>query len=103
MAWVSDTVFSLLLVTSGVFAATTVGFAVAWLRAREHAIRAEPRVGPVPEGDARMARLEQAMETMAVEVERMAEGQQFVDRLLAQRTDRERDGSVRPPCVATPR
>jgi hypothetical protein len=103
MAWVSDTVFSLLIVTSGVFAMSTVGFAVAWLRARERAIRAEPGVALAPDGDARMARLEHAMETMAVAVEQMAEGQQFVDRLLTQRAERERDGSVRAPCAATPR
>jgi hypothetical protein len=102
MAWVSDTVFSLLVVTSGVLAVSTVGFAVAWLRARERAIRAEPHVGQPRDGDARMERLEHAMESMAVEVERMAEGQQFVSRLLARRADREPDASVRSPYVATP-
>jgi hypothetical protein len=103
MAWVSDTVFSLLVITSGVFAASTVGFAVAWLRARERAIRADAGVGPAPAGDARIDRLEHAMEAMTVEIEGMAEGQQFVSRLLAQRPSRDRDASVSAPSVATPR
>ena len=37
MAPVSDTIFSLLLIASGVLGATTLGFAVAWVRARERA------------------------------------------------------------------
>src|SRR5690242_12629941 len=85
MALVSDFVFSLLVVASGLFAASTLGFAVAWLRARERAIRAEQRLAPPLTGDARVERLERAMESIAVEVEQMAEGQRFVSRLLGER------------------
>ena len=96
MALVSDVVFSLLILASGVFAASTIGFAVAWIRARERAIRAEQQQGAqVPVGDARFDRLEEAVESMAVEVERMAEGQRFVSKLLAERPGQER--------VTTPR
>lgn len=35
--------------------------------------------------DERLARMEQAIETMAVEIERISEGQRFVTRLLAER------------------
>ena len=103
MAWVSDVVFSALIVASGVLAASTIGFAVAWIRARERAIRAEQRAAPPPGEDARFDHLERAVETIAVEVERMSEGQRFVSRLLAERQGAEREAVARPARVPTPR
>ncbi len=44
---------------------------------------AQPRVPP--ELAARLERMEQAIDTIAVEVERIAEGQRFTTRLLAER------------------
>ncbi len=38
-----------------------------------------------PAADARLAHIEQAIDAMAVEIERVAEGQRFVTRLLAER------------------
>ena len=103
MALVSDMVFSMLVLASGGLAATTLGFAVAWIRARERAIRAEHRAAPAPGGvDARFDRLEHAVEAMAVEVERMAEGQRFVSRLLAERSEQGREAGARPARVITP-
>lgn len=102
MAWVSDVVFSALVIASGVFAASTLGFAVAWVRARERAIRAEQRMAPAPGGDARFDRLEQAVETIAVEIERMSEGQRFVSRLLAERSAQGPEAGARPARVTTP-
>ena len=91
MALVSDTIFSLLLLATGLLSASTIGFAVAWVRARERAIRAEQRAG-VPDatltqdaGASRFDRLEQAVDAIAVEVEQMAEGQRFVSKLLGER------------------
>lgn len=54
--------------------------------------------------EARLARLEQAIEAIAVEVERIAEGQRFVTKLLADRSpDRQlRDASPKPERVITP-
>jgi hypothetical protein len=46
------------------------------------------------ERDQRLARIETAVETMAVEIERISEGQRFVTRLLA---ERERPAGVLPP------
>lgn len=93
MAVVSDTVFTLLLLATGVFGASTVGFAVAWMRARERAARAEERAMPVHVSggaDERFDRLEHVVESIAVEVERMAEGQRFVSKLLAERPVQDR-------------
>lgn len=103
MAWVSDTFFSALILATGVFAASTLGFAIAWIRARERAIRAEQRAAPPMDAcDARLDRLEHAIETIAVEVERMSEGQRFVSRLLAERQEQERGASAHPARVTTP-
>ena len=108
MALVSDVMFSALILAAGVFGASTLGFAVAWLRARERAIRAEERAALAPRGDARFDRLEQAVEAVAVEVERMSEGQRFVSKLLAERVERgervgqEQNAVARPPRVVTP-
>ena len=47
--------------------------------------------------DERLARMENAIEAIAVEVERISEGQRFVTRLLA---ERERPGGVLPSGAA---
>jgi hypothetical protein len=41
---------------------------------------------PPPASDERLERIEQAIEAMAVEVERISEGQRFVTRILSERT-----------------
>lgn len=73
----------------------------AHIRAKER----HPALGaPERERDARLARMENAIEAVALEVERIAEGQRFVTRLLAERhapatppAERERPGGVLPP------
>lgn len=47
--------------------------------------------------EARMARLEQAVESIALEVERISEGQRFTTRLLAERAQADRVGSAPGP------
>jgi cell division protein FtsL len=41
----------------------------------------------VPQIDQRLSRIENAIESMSIEVERISEGQRFVTRLLAERDD----------------
>jgi membrane glycosyltransferase len=41
----------------------------------------------VPQIDERLSRIENAIEAMSIEVERISEGQRFVTRLLAERDD----------------
>ncbi len=52
-------------------------------------VRKQERMGVVSPGererDERLARMETAIESMAVEIERISEGQRFVTRLLAER------------------
>jgi hypothetical protein len=45
-----------------------------------------------PALDARLSRIEEAVETIAIEMERMGEGQRFVTKLLAERTGQLADG-----------
>jgi len=52
----------------------------AYVRRRE----AEPAASTVAQ-ERRLERMEQALETMAVEIERISEGQRFVTKLLAER------------------
>jgi hypothetical protein len=47
--------------------------------------------------DERMTRLEQAVESIALEVERISEGQRFTTKLLADRANAEPMRSVAPP------
>jgi hypothetical protein len=41
---------------------------------------------PSPDGDARLMRVENAIESMAVELERIGEGQRFLTKLLSERS-----------------
>ena len=52
---------------------------------------AAPRVPA--ELQARLERMEQAMDAIAIEVERMSEGQRFVTRLLAERSGERAEGA----------
>lgn len=54
----------------------------AWIRQRERTPIAPPALPVVEE---RLARIEHAIEAMAIEVERISEGQRFVTQLLAER------------------
>ncbi|HEU6451297.1 MAG TPA: hypothetical protein VFT57_07735 [Gemmatimonadaceae bacterium] len=84
-----------MVVLATAFGATTLGFAVAWVRARERAARAEARVaqetvpvilpGPEPADRARLEALQHSIDAIAVEVERIGEGERFATRLLMER------------------
>jgi hypothetical protein len=63
--------------------------AIGWPLARAAARRMEQgaQVGRVPsEVTARLERMEQAIDSIAVEVERISEGQRFTTKLLSERT-----------------
>lgn len=56
-------------------------------RALGRRIEGKPQAAQVPTGtDARLDRIEHAVEAIAVEVERISEGQRFTTKLLAERT-----------------
>jgi hypothetical protein len=104
-----DLAIAFLLSSCALFA-TTIGFAIAWVRARERALRAESRTGSSydatvanPDRFERTERLERAVDAIALEVERISEGQRFVTRLLAEGAHQTRQTTrVDPPRVITP-
>lgn len=85
--------------------AVLMPLAIAWSRAiLRRARHATER--PSPELDQRLTRIEEGIDAIAVEVERVSEGQRFVSKLLgegARLPDRARRGealAVRPPDAA---
>ena len=99
----------------------SIGFAIAWWNARRELqlrreIHLELGIRPQLHPDSRQLRdgrqlgdtrhLEQAVEAIALEVERLAEAQRFVAKVLSERPPserpRERPGSAVSPHVITP-
>ena len=72
-------------------AATIIGLpmARAWARRQDRV-----GSGPTPDVVARLERMEQAIDSIAIEVERISEGQRFTTKLLSERG---REGSQLPP------
>jgi hypothetical protein len=66
-----------------------------WLKHRERMIELKGARNPMVE--ARLTRIEEAVETIAIEIERMGEGQRFVTKLLTERAPPElAEGSTNP-------
>jgi hypothetical protein len=73
-----------------------IGFPLA--RAYAKKIERGPDAARVPSDvSARLERMEQAIDSIAVEVERISEGQRFTTKLLAERSGAPVGGDVSPP------
>ena len=83
----------------GLFATpAAIALGVAWWSAkRELEIRRELGYQPLARQGADGSRLEQAVDAMAIEIERITEGQRFMTRLLAERAAAERAPRERTP------
>ena len=94
----NEGVAQLLFLTTMIATSGAVGFAIAWVRARDRARHAEERLAEraLP-GGASTERVEQALETMAQELERLSEGQRFTTELLAGRSEAARPQPLPPP------
>jgi hypothetical protein len=69
-------------------AVTAIGYPMAKAYARR--LEREPREPAVPpELQSRLERMEQALDSIAIEVERISEGQRFTTKLLAERSKAE--------------
>ena len=85
-----DPMAILLLLTSGAFLTTTLVFAALWLRARERALRLALMGKSAPETrSAEIEHLVHAVDTIAVEVERISQAQRFTAQVLAERIEPE--------------
>ena len=92
----------LLFLSSASLLTTTIVFAVLWVRARERAIRAtleSPRV--VEQAPTDLQHLVHAIDSIAVEVERISEGQRFTTQLLSERVPQQKRAGL-PERVITP-
>lgn len=77
-----------LIIGSFCLTAIVLGLGVPLVRAFvRRADRRDALPAPDTESQARLARIEQTLEAVAVEVERISEGQRFVTKLLAARDD----------------
>ncbi len=75
---------------------TAIGFPIA--RAYARRVEQGDATKRVPlEVTARLERMEQAIDSIAVEVERISEGQRFTTKLLAERSGAPVGGDVSPP------
>jgi hypothetical protein len=86
----------------GSLLATTVGFAAAWMRVRERAIRAEMAQRLPQDVEARFESLQRAVDAIAIEVERISEAQRFSAKLLAERSPASAERPRVPGQVTTP-
>jgi hypothetical protein len=91
------------LIILGVFSTpAAIAFGVAWWSAkRELEIRRELGFPGPGRNVADSSRLEQAVDAMAIEIERITEGQRFMTKLLAERTAAERAPRERPALPAS--
>ena len=78
-------VFALCVVGMGCFAAI-LGVVTTWIRYRAKRVVSSDITARLGEMANRMARLDNAVDAIAVEVERISEGQRFVTKVLADRT-----------------
>jgi len=63
---------------------TNVGLAAGWLLSSRRALRLQERQQPVPQ-DPRLDELTHAVNTLADQVDQLASGQEFLDRLVTSR------------------
>ena len=85
------------MVVSSALLGSTAMFAWLWTRARERALRAELERRPQLDPMVDLQTLAHTVEAMAIEVERIAEGQRFTTRLLSERKDGAAAPANRPP------
>jgi hypothetical protein len=93
----------LLFLSSSALFTTTIVFAVLWVRARERAIRATlDSSRRMENASPDVQHLVHAVDAIAVEVERISEGQRFTTQLLSDRIQSTPKRAVLPERVITP-
>ena len=80
-------IFALLTFSNIVLFTSTVTFIALWIRARERAIRATVDSKPQVEPQTDIEHLVNAVDAIAVEVERISEAQRFTTKVLVERHD----------------
>jgi hypothetical protein len=91
-----------LLVAAPALLATSVLFAVLWVRARERALRSQMNQRSPEVLSENVTHLVQAVDAIAIEVERISEAQRFTALTLAERSSGAGGGKRFPERVITP-
>src|SRR6476620_11175304 len=91
-------IWPFLIPITGIIAAVVMVIGLPLVRAYARRMEMGPR-DVSPELAARLAHMEQAIDTIAVEIERISEGQRFTTKLLAERAP---DGAAPTAARATP-
>jgi len=97
-----EDLLNFLLVAAPSLLATTVLFAVLWVRARERALRSQMTQRSPDALSEDVTHLVQAVDAVAIEVERISEAQRFTALTLAERSTGAGGGKRVPERVITP-
>jgi hypothetical protein len=92
----------ILVVATGVLSTTTLVFAVLWIRARERALRTRLALQSPQSLSEDLTHLVQAVDAVAIEVERISEAQRFTALTIAERAGAVSGGKRVPERVITP-
>ena len=91
------------LLASATLFGSTMTFAWLWVRARERLLRAQLEQRQLAEPSVDLQTLNQSVDAIAIEVERIAEAQRFATKLLSDRVESGASVANRPPArVITP-
>jgi HAMP domain-containing protein len=81
--------FAILLFFFGISLTANLGFAIAWFRSARRVRRLEDHLLSAGQPDDRRTdRLEQAVDAVAGQVDQLASGQEFLNRIVAERLNR---------------
>ena len=94
--------FAVMMVFFTVSAALNVGLGIAWFSAFRRLRRLERREEALLEPDERSIHLERALESLAGQVDQLANAQEFLNRVIAERKAALPLGRVEPPNDITP-
>lgn len=81
--------FAVLLFFFGISLTANLGLAVSWFRSSRRTRRLEDRIlAPPSVDDRRIERIEQAVDGLATQVDQLANGQEFLNRVIGERAQR---------------
>ena len=80
--------FAALLFFFGISMTVNVALAVSWFRSSRRPRRLEDQGTPRGTDDRRIERIEQAVDALATQVDQLAGGQEFLNRVVAERQER---------------
>jgi len=81
---------------------TAIGFAVAWYRTGQRVRILEAQVSRMPENDERADRLEQIVDSLSAQIDQLANGQEFFNRVITDKLDKVGRLAIEPPKAITP-